>query len=73
MPKMFFNHLMPKIYPDRHDSYNDKPLPLGKASMLTVLMFIILFVTGILLTSGYFSTSPDNDAPIGNEETKIKP
>ena len=45
---------MTKIYPDRHGSYDAKPLTIGKASMLTVLVFIILFVVGSLLISGYF-------------------
>lgn len=64
---------MTKIYPDRHGSYDAKPLTIGKASMLTVLVFIILFVVGSLLISGYFSTSRNNDAPIGNEDLRAKP
>ena len=73
MPEMFFNSLMAKIYPDRHDGYDTKPLPIGKASMLTVLMFIILFVVGSLMIGGYFSMSKNSDAPIGNDDSRVKP
>lgn len=72
MREMFFNRLMAKIYPDRYDAYDDKPFPVGEASMLTVLFMIILLFISSLLIGGFFLTDRSGSNPAGNTSREAK-